>query len=151
MLEFCLLDHWQQTSVKILIEILTFSFQKMHLKMSSGKWRPFCLGLNVLIISNIEAILISKGEHMMLSGQGHHFFINDPLWVDLRTPLKDYWHRDVFFILSLNKLLKKHFNCLCLWCVCAFIVTKLFIHGDCIIIICLSFLSLLKVVSAPLW
>ena len=23
--------------------------QKMHLKMSSGKWRPFCLGLNVLI------------------------------------------------------------------------------------------------------
>ena len=23
-------------------------FTKMHLKMSSGKWRPFCLGLNVL-------------------------------------------------------------------------------------------------------
>ena len=33
---------------EILIEILTFSFKKMHLKMSSGKWRPFCLGLNVL-------------------------------------------------------------------------------------------------------
>ena len=32
----------------ILIEIHTFSFKKMHLKMSSGKWRPFCLGLNVL-------------------------------------------------------------------------------------------------------
>ena len=32
-----------------LIKIHTFSFQKMHLKMSSGKWRPFCLGLNVLI------------------------------------------------------------------------------------------------------
>ena len=31
-----------------LIEILTFSFTKMHLKMSSAKWRPFCLGLNVL-------------------------------------------------------------------------------------------------------
>ena len=30
------------------IEIYTFSFKKMHLKMSSGKWRPFCLGLNVL-------------------------------------------------------------------------------------------------------
>ena len=26
----------------------TFSFKKMHLKMPSGKWRPFCLGLNVL-------------------------------------------------------------------------------------------------------
>ena len=33
---------------EIVIEIHTFSFKKMHLKMSSGKWRPFCLGLNVL-------------------------------------------------------------------------------------------------------
>ena len=30
------------------IEIHVFSFKKLHLKMSSGKWRPFCLGLNVL-------------------------------------------------------------------------------------------------------
>ena len=33
---------------EILIKIHSFSFKKMHLKMSSGKWRPFCLGLNVL-------------------------------------------------------------------------------------------------------
>ena len=33
---------------EILIEILTFSFRKMRLKVSSAKWRPFCLGLNVL-------------------------------------------------------------------------------------------------------
>ena len=33
---------------EILIEINTFSFMKMQLKMSSGKQRPFCLGLNVL-------------------------------------------------------------------------------------------------------
>ena len=32
---------------EILIGIQTFSFKKMHLKMSSAKWRPFCLGLNV--------------------------------------------------------------------------------------------------------
>ena len=31
-----------------LIEIHTFSFKKMRFKLSSGKWRPFCLGLNVL-------------------------------------------------------------------------------------------------------
>ena len=31
------------------IEIHTFSFKKIQLKLSSGKWRPFCLGLNVLI------------------------------------------------------------------------------------------------------
>ena len=33
---------------EILSEMHTFSFKKMHLKMSSAKWRPFCLGLNVL-------------------------------------------------------------------------------------------------------
>ena len=32
---------------EILIEILTFSFKKMCLKLSSAKWRPFCLGLNL--------------------------------------------------------------------------------------------------------
>ena len=30
------------------IEILAFSFTKMRLKVSSAKWRPFCLGLNML-------------------------------------------------------------------------------------------------------
>ena len=35
---------------EILIEIETFSFRKMHLKLSSVKWRPFCLGLNLLTL-----------------------------------------------------------------------------------------------------
>ena len=34
--------------IEILIGIQAFSFKKMHLKMSVAKWRPFCLGLNVL-------------------------------------------------------------------------------------------------------
>ena len=33
---------------EILIGIQTFSYKKMYLKMSSAKWRPFCLALNVL-------------------------------------------------------------------------------------------------------
>ena len=33
---------------EMLIEIHTISFKKTYLKMSSAKWRPFCLGLNVL-------------------------------------------------------------------------------------------------------
>ena len=37
---------------EILIGIQTFSFKKIYLKMSSTKWRPFCLGLNVLITSH---------------------------------------------------------------------------------------------------
>ena len=35
---------------EILIEIRAFSFTKIDLKMSSVKWRPFCLGLNELMI-----------------------------------------------------------------------------------------------------
>ena len=33
---------------EISIAIHMFSFKKMHLKISSAKWRPFCLGLSVL-------------------------------------------------------------------------------------------------------
>ena len=32
----------------ILIENITFSFKKVYLTMSSAKWLPLCLGLNVL-------------------------------------------------------------------------------------------------------
>ena len=41
-----------------LIEIYTFSLKKMHLKMSSGKRPPFCLGLNVFK-DHIPCIAIS--------------------------------------------------------------------------------------------
>ena len=34
---------------EISIKIQSFSFTKMRLKVSSAKWRPFCLGLNVLM------------------------------------------------------------------------------------------------------
>ena len=40
---------------EILIAIQTFSLKKMHLKMLSGKCRPFCLGLNVLKPSYLSA------------------------------------------------------------------------------------------------
>ena len=43
---------------EISIEIHTFSFKKMHLKMSSGKWLPICLGLNVLIPLLTQIMLI---------------------------------------------------------------------------------------------
>ena len=36
------------TFSEILIDIYISSFAKMHLKISSGNWQPFCLGLNML-------------------------------------------------------------------------------------------------------
>ena len=41
---------------EILIEIHIFSFKKLHLKMSSAKWRPSCLGLKVLKKKSLRSI-----------------------------------------------------------------------------------------------
>ena len=38
---------------EILSKIHTFSVKKMHSKTSSAKWRPFCLGLNVIIVTEV--------------------------------------------------------------------------------------------------
>ena len=67
----------------ILIKILTFSFKKMRLKVSSGKCRPFCLGLNVLmamvrtwLIWNISIVSPegynsrSRGNHSIIVNSG---------------------------------------------------------------------------------
>ena len=46
--ELLLIGPWGTNFSEILIEIPTFSFKKMRLKVSTAKWRPFCLGLIVL-------------------------------------------------------------------------------------------------------
>ena len=51
---------------EFLIEIDKFSFKKMHFKMSSGKWRPFCLGLNVLMKIETAPIRTLKMGHCMM-------------------------------------------------------------------------------------
>ena len=50
---------------EVSIEIHTFSFMKMYLKMSSAKWRPFCLGLIVLILV-IVCLLYGGGLNQRL-------------------------------------------------------------------------------------
>ena len=56
---------------EILSEIHTFAFNKMHLKMFSGKWRPFCLGLNVLkrwwMITMITTLAMTTTLLMMVA------------------------------------------------------------------------------------
>ena len=52
-----LIGPWETNFSEILISIHTFSFKKIHLKISSAKWRPFCLGLNVLNIMTTGSLL----------------------------------------------------------------------------------------------
>ena len=57
--------------IEILIGIQTFSFKKMLLKMSSVKWRPSCLGLNMSIdmlsVCFITRPIGHRGEVMYIS------------------------------------------------------------------------------------
>ena len=50
MLIYCRLDPSEQTSGELLLDIHIFSFRGIRLIISSAKWLPFCLGLNVLFI-----------------------------------------------------------------------------------------------------
>ena len=45
---------------EVLIEIHTFSIKKKRLKVSSEKWRPFCLGLNVLKMQSSPNSLMTR-------------------------------------------------------------------------------------------
>ena len=59
------------------IKIHTFSFKKIHLKMLSGKWRPFCLGLNVLMLLCAR---VSADTHIIIfiyiqDQNWHHYFM----------------------------------------------------------------------------
>ena len=53
---------------EILIEILTFSFKKICLKVSSANRRPFCLGLNVLMPWCVQ--FLTRGTHTSSSSGG---------------------------------------------------------------------------------
>ena len=50
---------------EISIGIQTFSFKKMHFKMSSAKWRPFCLGLNELSCSSSFSTVIRDIRYLL--------------------------------------------------------------------------------------
>ena len=55
---------------EILIKICAFSFNKMHLKTSSGKWPPSCLCLNVLMrVPHDQAWSISHFEDQNSSNE----------------------------------------------------------------------------------
>ena len=63
---------------EILNEIHAFSFRKTHLKMSSAKWRPFCLGLNVLscgvIPSTFYTPFLYAGKQNGNASYGYNFY-----------------------------------------------------------------------------
>ena len=86
---------------EILIEIYTSSFRKTHLKMSSGKWRPFCLGLNVLrVLLTVawQTLSVYRTQwSLVILGQHYRFVIIDALVSILKLQmLWCHWHQSIY-------------------------------------------------------
>ena len=65
---------------EILIKTNIFSFKKMHLKMSSAKWRPFCLGLSVIrcnLCEKMNPSITKKPTGYWLPNLSQKLFDND--------------------------------------------------------------------------
>ena len=58
------IETWGTNFNKIFITIQQFSYKKMCLNMSSGKWRPFCLGIHVLKVNQNACSIIRFWEHI---------------------------------------------------------------------------------------
>ena len=67
---------------KILFQYHRFSFKKIHLKISSGKWQPFCLGLNVL--NNTKKVNCNQPSSLWIE-QGKTVLSLDGSWVQFQT------------------------------------------------------------------
>ena len=75
-----LIGHLATNFSEILIAIETFSFKKKHLKISSGKCRPFCFGFNVLKgTEGITYLNISSFKLCMFSVDFVNNVAKDPL------------------------------------------------------------------------
>ena len=75
---------------QILIAIHTFSFKKMHLKLSSAKCLPFCLGLNVLKTTASQGTLTWRWFIYILYVQNRDVQISCS-WLLLSVSVTCYW------------------------------------------------------------
>ena len=99
---------------EILIEIHIFSFTKMHLKVSSGKWRPSCLSLNVLTHWGlvIHTCVIELNHHwsrkwlVICSAPSHYF--NQGWCIVSWTPRKKLYFLFCFDFYSRKCIWKYH-------------------------------------------
>ena len=82
---------------EILIEIHTFTFKKIHLKMPSGKWQPFCLDLNVVnalwVLSPEQAGMLWGGVSALLSNSEFFMDLFQIHWEHLPQYLRQVWLR----------------------------------------------------------
>ena len=64
-------------------QIYTFSFKKMHLKLPSGNWRPFCFGLNVLISLYVDSRFHRRGRMNSAMAAERHSLLHLNIYIML--------------------------------------------------------------------
>ena len=94
-------------------EIYTLSFKKMYLTMSSGKWRLFCLGLNVLRWISGDTLYCNRPPTRQLQGRV----------IDILRPRQNGYRfaDDIFKLIFKNEnfQIKIYWNMfLCYWPLC---------------------------------
>ena len=89
---------------EISIGIQTFSFKKMHLNMSSAKWRQFCLGLNVLNCADVSGLDTGLVPYTRISITRTSY--------DCRRPLANMCSRSILRYLRNQPLLLKYIDLL---------------------------------------
>ena len=109
---------------EILIKILTFSFMKMPLKVSSAKQRPFCLSLSVLMCGmskSLCCLILSrshqKGQINKLSFWGinkdlgnRHIFLSDSKGEHILSHKQAFHWTSILFMLKLSFRFYFHIN-----------------------------------------
>ena len=80
-----ILLHWTLGTnfSEILSEIDTFSFKQMRLKMSSGKWRPYCLKTKMAAILSHD-----KKAAIFPDNIFEWIFWNENVWISINISLK---------------------------------------------------------------
>ena len=111
MLGFSQLDPQEQTTniSEILVKIQNFSFTKMHLKLSSAKWWPFCPGGDEVMKPSLVLCAESLGycvrsqykitHKSYVYWSAHHFFNKWFSWV---WTASSSWHHKMVQPLSLK-------------------------------------------------
>ena len=88
---------------EISIGIHAFSFKKIHFKISSGKWQPFCLSLNVLT----HNLILRKSIEQVVWALSQHKDIFPGMGISM---IKIRWSRDcLIFIMGISILAIKYF------------------------------------------
>ena len=104
---------------EILIEIHPFSFTKMHLKISSAKWRPFCLGHNVLncfylwhkVFTNVRTYYTRNIFSLSKTLLGHKYTCTKQVLTFIFNTLRPRWNgcdfaEDIFKCIFVNENVK---------------------------------------------